>query len=45
MNPTAQALYAAQRDAIVEIDAPATAEAGSIAVSSGDTGAVLDITG
>ncbi len=45
MNPTAQALYAAQRDAIVEIDAPATAETSSIAVSSGDTGAVLDITG
>ena len=45
MNPTAQALYATQRDAIVENDAPATAETSSIAVSSGDTGAVLDITG
>ena len=45
MNPTAQALYAAQRDAIVEIDAPAAAESASIAVSSGDTGAILDITG
>lgn len=45
ITPTAQALYAAQRDAIVEIDAPAAAETSSIAVSSGDTGAVLDITG
>ena len=45
MTPTAQALYAAQRDAIVEIDAPAAAEIASIAVSSGDAGAVLDITG
>ena len=45
MNPTAQALYAAQRDAIVEIDAPAAAEVSSVAAASGDAGAVLDITG
>ena len=45
MNPTAQALYAAQRDAIVEIDAPVVTESASVAVSAGDTGAVLDITG
>ena len=45
LNSTAQALYAAQRDAIVEIEAPVAAETASIAVSSGDAGAVLDITG
>ena len=45
MNPTVQALYAAQRDAIVEIDAPAAAEVSSVAVSGGDMGTVLDING
>ena len=45
LNPTAQALFAAQRDAIVEIEAPVAAEVPAMAVLGGDMGVVLDING